>query len=393
MPLDIALGIASLSQMNKDKKLMRVFFRAVLVLAAIGLIACTDRSYTPVTPEALLVGTPKTIFAATVREPGPDNSFGTGRSDGYSLLELTVSIPPNHQPGQLNFAYAKPDPQTQFTMAKRRVFDDPADFRARLKEEMGHLPYNQREVSVFVHGFNSTQAESAFRAAQLAQDIQLPGATMIYSWPSQGNPLGYAYDEDSVLFARDGLERMLRQIRTARVGRIVLVAHSMGSQLVMETLRQIEIQTPGWSAANLNGVVLMSPDLDLDVFKSQMNRIENVPQPFIVFVSSKDKLLSISSRLRGTRSSDRLGNLSSLDAVAGLPISIIDITAFSDDAVSSHLVAGTSPALIAMLNSARQTAKSYGRDRILIDNILPGNVSINSGTTQVSLLNTPAEDR
>lgn len=364
-----------------------------MVLAVIGLIACTDRSYTPVTPEALQVGTPKTIFAATVRERGPDDSFGPGRSDSYSLLELTISIPPNHQPGQLDFAYAKPDPRTQFTMAGRRVFDEPADFRARIKAEIGHLPRDQREVTVFVHGFNSTQAETAFRAAQLAHDIQLPGATMVYSWPSQGNPLGYAYDEDSVLFARDGLEKMLRQIRSAGVGRIVLVAHSMGSHLVMETLRQIEIQTPGWSATNLNGVVLMSPDLDIEVFKSQMNRIKDVPQPFIVFVSSKDKLLNISSRLRGTHSSERLGNLSSLDAVSGLPINIVDTTAFSDDAVSSHLVVGTSPALIAMLNSARQTANSFGRDKVLLDNLLPGKVSRSGGTTQIDLRNARAEDR
>lgn len=393
MPLDIVLGIASLSRMNNDRHLVPVIFRAVLVLAAIGLASCTDRSYTPVTPEALQVGTPKTIFAATVRERGPDDSFGSGRSDSYSLLELTVSIPPSHQPGQLDFAYAKPDPHTQFTMAGRRVFDDPADFRARLKEEVGRLPRDQREVTVFVHGFNSTQAETAFRAAQLAQDIQLPGAMMIFSWPSKGNPLGYAYDEDSVLFARDGLEKMLRQIRSAGVGRIVLVAHSMGSQLVMETLRQIEIQTPGWSAANLNGVVLMSPDLDVDVFKSQMSRIKDVPQPFIVFVSSKDKLLSISSRLRGTHSSERLGNLSSLDAVTGLPINIVDTTAFSDDAVSSHLVVGTSPALIAMLNSARQTANAFGRDKVLLDNLLPGKVSKSDGTTQIDLRNASAEDR
>jgi len=278
-------------------------------------------------------------------------------------------------------------------MAGRRVFDDPADFRSRLKAEIAHLPRDQREATVFVHGFNSTQAETAFRAAQLAKDIQLPGATMIYSWPSQGNPLGYAYDEDSILFARDGLERMLRQIRSAGVSRVVLIAHSMGSQLVMETLRQIEMQTPGWSAANLSGVVLMSPDLDVEVFRSQMNRIADVPQPFIVFASSKDKLLNISNRLRGNHSSVRLGSLTSVDAVSGLPIHIIDTTAFSDDAVSTHLVVGTSPALIAILKSARKTADAFGRDTISLDKLLPGQVTKSDGATQVSLRNTGADER
>ncbi|WP_369410546.1 alpha/beta hydrolase [Parasedimentitalea denitrificans] len=344
-------------------------------------------------PKALEVGTPKTIFAATVRKLSPDGGFGPGRSDHFNLLELTVSIPPNHKPGQLDFAYANPDPEKQFTMAGRHVFNGAEEFRSRIRTLVSGLPKEHREVTVFVHGFNSTQAETAFRAAQLAEDIQLPGATMIYSWPSQGNPLGYAYDGDSVLFARDGLEKMLRQVRSARVGRINLVAHSMGSQLVMETIRQIEIQTPGWSADNLNGVVLMSPDLDIDVFRSQMNRIQDVPQPFLVFVSSKDKLLNISARLRGTHTSERLGNITSLDAVAGLPIDIVDTTSYSDDAESTHLVAGTSPALIAMLNSARKTADAFGRENLSIEKLLPGKVSYNDGTTQVSLANSASGNR
>ena len=372
---------------------MKFLVRVVLGIAVVGIAACTDRSFTPITPSALMIGTPKTIFAATTREPGPDLSFGPERSDSYSLLELTVSIPPNHQPGKLDFAYAKPDPEKQFTMAGRRVFASPEEFKTRLRSEIGELPKDQREVTVFVHGFNSTQAETAFRAVQLAEDIQLPGVTMIYSWPSQGNPLGYAYDGDSVLFARDGLEQMLRQIRSAGIGRIILVAHSMGSQLVMETIRQIELQSPGWSANNLNGVVLMSPDLDVDVFRSQMNRIDDVPQPFLVFVSSKDKLLNISARLRGTHTSERLGNLSSLDAVAGLPIDIVDTTAYSNDAESAHLVAGTSPALIAILNSARRTAETFGRENLSIENLLPGKVSHSGETTQVSLSSSLADDR
>ncbi|NRB18212.1 MAG: alpha/beta fold hydrolase [Rhodobacteraceae bacterium] len=372
---------------------MRVLIQSAFAIALVFMASCSDRSFTPVMPEALEVGTPKTIFVATIREPVSNGSFGPGRSDQYSLLELTVSIPPNRQPGQLSFAYAKPDPETQFTMAGRRVFSDPADFHARIKAEVANLPRDQREITLFVHGFNSTQAETAFRAAQLAQDIQLPGATMIYSWPSQGNPLGYAYDGDSVLFARDGLERMLREIRSADVGRVALVAHSMGSQLVMETLRQIEIQTPGWSAANLNGVVLISPDLDVEVFRSQMNRIAEVPQPFVVFVSSKDRLLNISGRLRGNHNSVRLGSLTSLEAVAGLPIKIIDTTAFSDDAVSSHLVAGTSPALIAILNSARATADAFGRDGDFIASLLPGQLTQADGATQVSLRNTVSDER
>ncbi len=67
-----------------------LFLFSVLVCLA----GCADRSFTPVTPEALAVGTPYTVFAATTRAQESDGSFGFDRSKDLSLLELTVSIPP-----------------------------------------------------------------------------------------------------------------------------------------------------------------------------------------------------------------------------------------------------------------------------------------------------------
>jgi esterase/lipase superfamily enzyme len=160
----------------------------------------------------------------------------------------------------------------------------------------------------------------------------------------------------------------------------------MGSHLVMEALRQIEITTPGWSQANLNGVILMSPDLDVDVFRTQMNRIEQVPQPFIVFVSRKDSILNLSRRLRGTHSRARLGSIGSIDQVSDLPIHVIDTTAFSDTAGSQHFVTATSPALIALLNSARETAEAFGNTNVSPASVLPGRVKLGESATEIELL-------
>ena len=143
-------------------------FPVLSIVFCLGLAACADRSFTPTVPEALSVGTAKTIFAATSREREEDGTFGFGRSEDISLLELTVSIPPNHKPGHLEFAYAKPDPQRQFTMAGRRQFQSGEEFKSRLKQEINTAGNPEREVTVFVHGFNSTQSETTFRAAQLA---------------------------------------------------------------------------------------------------------------------------------------------------------------------------------------------------------------------------------
>lgn len=345
----------------------------VLVFVFFGLVltSCADRNYSPIVPSALEVGTPKTIFAATTRVKEQDGSFAHRRSENLSLLELTVSIPPNRSPGELNFAYSNPKPSKEFTLAGRRDFANMQSFVDRIEEDIRSQKNPARDVTIFVHGYNSTQTETAFRAAQLAYDIQLPGAMVIYSWPSRGKPFGYAYDYDSVLFARDGLEDLIRNIKTAGVNNIFLVAHSIGSVLTMEMLRQSEIRQPGWANRSLSGVVLLSPDLDVDLFKSQMRSLSEIPQPFLVVVSEKDKALNISGRLRGNSDAERLGNISSIESVSELPISVVDTTAFAGDAESSHLVAGTSPTLIAMLQSVHAMNSTFDGDPNGLGFLLP----------------------
>ncbi|MDP5219475.1 alpha/beta fold hydrolase [Ruegeria sp. 2205SS24-7] len=366
----------------------------LLGLFAIILTACVDRSVNPVVPEALDVGEPYTVFVASSRAKEADGTYGFRRSDRLSLLELTVSIPPAHQPGDLSFSYANPDPEQQFTLAGQREFATQRDFNARVSQRMRSFDANNREVVIFVHGYNTTQVETAFRAAQMAHDVEIPGQIMMYSWPSRGRAYGYAYDLDSMLFARDGLESFVNQVKAAGAKRVILVAHSMGSALTMEMLRQAELKNPGWASRTFEGVILISPDLDIDLFREQMDEISDVPQPFAIMVSEKDKALGFSARLRGTADSERLGNISSIQKIADLPVEVIDTTAFNEDAASSHFVAATSPSLLAMFKATRPLSQALETENSGIESLFPATLRNSSGATSVTLTAPPSgEDR
>lgn len=359
--------------------------RGIYLVAILGILAaCSERGYTPTRPQALEVGKPYTVFAATTRQQDEDGSFGFGRSDRIRLLELTVSIPPEREPGQLDFGYSDPDPTTQFTMAGRHEFSSPEDFRQRLRQKTTRDDTGRREVTLFVHGYNATQAETAFRAAQLAHDFDMPGALMIYSWPSQGKALGYAYDADSMLFARDGLETVMRAIRATGAD-LVVVAHSMGSALAMETMRQIEISDPGWTHRNLAAVMLIAPDLDVEVFKTQTARFQKLPQPFVIFSSGRDPVLSLSGLLRGSTDRTRLGQVDSLEALSDIPVQLVDTTAYALDAYSWHLVAGTSPAFLTMMREARAVQQSFGTERLKFDTPFPASVAHSGRATKIEV--------
>ena len=172
------------------------------------------------------------------------------------------------------------DIEEDFVVTQADQFRDATAFRAGLRAAVAAQPAEAREVMVFVHGFNNTFADGLYRTAQIRHDFEIPGVAVHYSWPSLSLPFGYAYDRDSALFARDGLEQVLREIARTGSHNMVLVAHSVGSELLMESLRQLRIAGAHDIIDRISGVVLMSPDIDVQVFRSQAARLSPLPEPF-----------------------------------------------------------------------------------------------------------------
>jgi esterase/lipase superfamily enzyme len=81
------------------------------------------------------------------------------------------------------------------------------------------------------------------------------------------------------------------------------------------------------------------------VFRQQARSIARLPQPFLIVVSQRDRALQLSARLTGEP--QRLGNLPSSEAVRDLPVTLVDVTAFSSR--DGHFTVASSPALIGLL--------------------------------------------
>jgi esterase/lipase superfamily enzyme len=234
---------------------------------------------------------------------------------------------------------------------------------------------------IFVHGYNNNFAEGVYRVAQFSHDLEIPGAVVHYAWPSAAKPLGYVYDRDSALFARDGLERLIDEVSAAGARRILLVAHSMGSGLAMEALRQAAIRDDQAALGGIAGVILISPDVDVDVFRSQVSAIGVLPQPFLIFGSDRDRLLGLSARLTGQR--ERLGSLSDVSRVADLKVTFMDVGEFASGA--GHFTLGDSPALIRLIENIGQIEGAFEADRARRVGLLSGAVLTVQNATQIIL--------
>ncbi|NGQ91139.1 alpha/beta fold hydrolase [Rhodobacter sp. HX-7-19] len=349
-----------------------------LLILSIALAACTPRGAMVVVPPETAEGPISTVFVGTTRGLQGTGVFGTERSEEMRFARYDVAIPPQREVGEIRYAKPRrPNVSTDFVTTDQRIYAADADFRGDLGKA---LAANGREAVIFVHGFNNTFTEGLYRIAQLHHDLEIPGVALHYSWPSAAEPLGYVYDRDSIMFAREGLEELIREARAAGATRITLVAHSMGSFLSMEALRDIALRD-GRIMPELRGVILISPDIDVEVFRMQARDIGTLPQPFVIFGSDRDRVLRLSALITGQRG--RLGSLDSVDRLSDLEVTYLDVGAFSSG--SGHFVPGTSPALIRLLGRISDVDQAFGNDAAGRAGLLPGVILTARSATRVIL--------
>lgn len=355
------------------------------VAIVFGLVACTPRGEIRIDPAAESVGTVEPVFIGTTRGDMQDidGAYDRSRSEITRFARLDIAVPPERTPGEIRWTppKRKPDPRREFVTTRKKVYETGAEFRKALAAELARKTPDERETVVFVHGFNTNFAEGAYRLAQLGRDLDLKGALVHYSWPSRAHALAYVYDRDSALFARDGLEALLHQVERAGARRILIVAHSMGSALTMETLRQIAIRGDKRLLGRIEAVMLISPDIDIDVFRAQARRVGPLSNPIIIFTSRRDQALAISARITGQ--TDRLGNLRDVSELGDLHVILLDTTAYSTG--SGHFNVGNSPALISILGRIGDIDTVLAADQVAHTGLLPGAVLTVQGVTKIVL--------
>ncbi|MBA4222462.1 MAG: hypothetical protein C0458_17165 [Methylobacterium sp.] len=293
------------------------------------------------------------IFVATSRAMTTQPEYFSGeRSPTVGFARLDISVPRAHQIGQLELpgsVTSAGDPASHFTVQAVERFSEP-EMLKQVKTAVAARSQADREVLVFVHGYNTNFADAAFRFAQIVTDSGFKGVPVLFTWPSRAQLFAYPYDRDSADFSRDALETGLRVIaRDLGANRFDILAHSMGTLLTVETLRQAAIRGDGSFGGKLRNVMLAAPDIDLDVFKTQLAAIK---RPVTVFVSSDDRALDFSRQFAGDKK--RLGAISEndTDTVADLKRAGAQIIDLSKDRSSddyNHGKFATTPRIVQMI--------------------------------------------
>ena len=157
-----------------------------------------------------------------------------------------------------------------------------------------------RNVLLFVHGYNQTFEAAVLNAARLSDGIKFSGETMAFSWPSRAKLLDYVYDRESAMWSRDALQQIIEGLMSSQtIGRINIVAHSVGTMLTLEALRQLYAKRGDTAADRIGAIVFASPDIDMDVFTESVPRIGPLARKITVITATDDRALAVSGWLSG----------------------------------------------------------------------------------------------
>ena len=200
-------------------------------------------------------------------------------------------------------ARLKPPSDSRFSLAAVGLDDWKLNEVEPVSGEAGDLLAQAgggQDVLIYVHGFKQTFETAALDAVQLSDGIKFRGRTMMFSWPSRAGFFDYAYDRESAMWSRDDFERVLLSIVAAPGGgRVHIVAHSMGTMLALESLRQLHARYGDAAEQRIGAVVFAAPDIDMDVFTSAINRIGPLARKITVIAATNDRALALSGRLAG----------------------------------------------------------------------------------------------
>lgn len=293
--------------------------------------------------------TSHTVFLATTRERSDDPAefFSGERATSMSLAETTVTIPPVHQPGNIEKPKSgKPDPEKHFVVKTPLVFEDEGAFEDNLRAALQKRKPGERDILVFAHGYNVNFSAAVLRVAQFVNDAGYEGVPVLFSWASRGKTIDYVYDINSALQARDSLQALGNILVRMPADNIDVVAHSMGNLLVLETMVRLEEQRDIRDEDKLRRVILASPDIDVDLFATQLSKFDDVKERFFVFVSDDDRALLFSRRIAGGVS--RVG-ASDPERLAELGVNVIDLSEVDDKNSDNHTKFASSPEVVQLI--------------------------------------------
>jgi esterase/lipase superfamily enzyme len=340
----------------------------LVVAFALAVTGCAGRkthdllNTTTVTVPASDIAATHEIFVATTRKKAtkdPRQVFDGDRSPTTSFASVEVTVPKTHQVGERVRGSDNSNPAKDFTATEVEFYEGAPQFAKAVGAD---IAMRGDRALVFAHGFNNGFDDGIYRLTQIAHDTKYSGTPVLFSWASSGKTTGYIYDKESANAARDDLEETLRMLAKTKAKSIDIIAHSMGTWVTMEALRQLAITGDRDLGDKLGYVILASPDIDVDVFKKQMIRYGKPDKPFAILLSGDDRALRLSSLISGDK--PRVGDYGDAADLASYGVSVVDLSKTKGGDRLNHAKFADNPFLVQLLGDRLRAPAGLASDEV-----------------------------
>ena len=162
----------------------------------------------------------------------------------------------------------------------------------------------QDSVLLFLHGIGNSFHDAAETAAEFAHRMEFRGITMIFSWPSSGEPIksraGYLAEEERQKLSCRSLMSVLSMLSTDIVEerQLMVIAHSMGGELLVSALTSCPSSLSRYLGKPIYEVVLAAPDIPTSVFRQGASDFAANAKRITLYASSEDIALKFASGIR-----------------------------------------------------------------------------------------------
>jgi len=249
-------------------------------------------------------------------------TFSGEQAKDLTLGRSIVTVPLERERGTIprpsgvtaivgRITFRNEDPNRDFTIAAVDVLGKP-EFLADVRSQLAVAQRFKGQALVFVHGYNVSFDDALFRTAQIAHDIGFDGPALSFSWPSRGATLDYIHDLNTAKASREALRIFLETVANETgVSAVNVVAHSMGSDPVLEVLKaHADIVALKGAATDLklNELVLAAPDVSRDVFEQFAGKIVPIARGGITLFATNADLAMLASK-RASRGVVRAGDV------------------------------------------------------------------------------------
>ena len=244
-------------------------------------------------------GTCYPVWFGTNRKPldakDPGKGFGADIDERIHYGKRIVRIPALHRPGELGSPLWK----RLLLNMDDRITVDPAlalaedAFARDVRKFIAGLDPNDRNVLVYIHGFNTSFDDAAKRAAQLGFDLKVPGITVLYSWPSRGSASAYLGDLSAIEASEAQIAEFLVGVTAlADRGKVHIVAHSMGNRGLLRAMHRATTQAALRSGTRFGQIFLSAPDVNATLFRQLASVYPQVAERTTLYVADQDKAIA-----------------------------------------------------------------------------------------------------